>query len=307
MTFKSLPQLLDHFKEEKTCIAYYEQLRWNGKPVCPHCNKSDKPYKTKRGYRCSNGECKKDFTVRVGTIFENTKISFRIWFAAIYLQTAHKKGISSLQLSRDLDITQKTAWFVLHRIREMLKCQAPTLVGENKIVESDATFIGGKEGNKHYNKRVKRENENASPFDGKKAVLGIIERNGRVVLKYVPSESEKHMVDFVNKYVPVGAKIYTDEHYGYKTLGKRFVHNTVNHNIRIYVDGDIHTNTIENFWSVLKRGLYGIYHSVSAKHLDRYLHEFSSRFNERNVSEQVRFEKFLLQSEKRLAYKNLIA
>ena len=305
--FKSLPQLLDHYKDEKVCIAHYEKLRWNGKPICPFC-KAEKPYKTNRGYKCSNNKCYKKFTCRVGTIFENSNISFRIWFGAIYLATASKKGISSVQLAINLDITQKTAWFVLHRVREMLKGNAPAMLGgENKVVEGDATFIGGKETNKHYNKRVKREIENPTPTEGKKAVIGLIERNGKVVLKYIASENEKAMLPFINKHVPQGARIITDEHYAYKKLGRNYVHDTINHNIKVYVSGDIHTNTIENFWSVLKRGLYGVYHQVSAKHLDKYLNEFASRFNTRQLGTEERFDTFLAQSEGRLLYKNLIA
>lgn len=302
MDFKSIVELLDYFKEESTCAAYYEQLRWNGNPVCPHCS-SDKPYKTNRGYKCSNNKCNKKFTVKVGTIFENSKIKFRIWFGAIYLATAHKKGISSVQLAIDLGITQKTAWFVLHRIREMLKVSAPAMLGDNgNTVEVDETYIGGLEANKHKNKKRKE----GEP-DKKKIVLGIIERDGRVILKYIPNATEQNMVPFIEKHVPEGSRVISDEFVSYNKLGGRFVHNTINHSLKIYVSGDIHTNTIENFWSVLKRGLYGIYHSVSEKHLDRYLHEFSSRFNERKITEQARFEKFLAQSEKRLKYKSLIA
>lgn len=128
MNFKSLPQLLDHFREEKTCVEYYANLRWGGNPVCPHCD-SENPYNTTRGYKCSNNECYKKFTVETGTIFENSKIPFRIWFASIWLATSHKKGISSVQLALDLGLTQKTAWFVLHRIREMLKDKAPKMLG----------------------------------------------------------------------------------------------------------------------------------------------------------------------------------
>ena len=151
MNFKSLPELLDYFKEEETGIEYYEQIRWGGNPTCPHCG-SENPYKTNRGWKCSNNECYKKFTVRVGTIFENSKISFRIWFAAIYLATAHKKGISSVQLAIDLGIIQKTAWFVLHRIREMLKDKEPKMLGENKMVEVDES----------YNKKLVAKNSSLS-------------------------------------------------------------------------------------------------------------------------------------------------
>ncbi len=156
MNFKSLPQLLDHFKNEVTCTDYYENIRWGGNPICPHCG-SEKPYKTTRGYKCSNSDCYKKFAVKVGTIFENSKISFRIWFAAIYIATSHKKGISNVQLALDLGITQKTSWFLLHRIRKILRVKAPQMLCENKIVEVDEEYIGGKEANKHYKKRRSAE------------------------------------------------------------------------------------------------------------------------------------------------------
>ena len=152
MDFKSLIQLLDYFKDEQTCIEYYERLRWGNEPACPHCGCTN-PYKTNRGWKCRDKECHKKFTVKVGTIFENSKISFRIWFAAIYLATTSKKGISSVQLATQLNITQKTAWFVLHRIREMLKSKSPDMLGDGKMVEADEAYIGGKEQNKHRNGR----------------------------------------------------------------------------------------------------------------------------------------------------------
>jgi transposase-like protein len=310
MNFKSLLQLLDYFKEEKTCIKYYEKLRWNGTPVCPHCN-SEKPYKTNRGYKCSNVGCYKKFTVKVGTIFENSKIPFRIWFAAIYLCTAHKKGISSVQLAIDLNITQKTAWFVLHRVREMLKQQAPQMLGENNIVEVDEAYVGGKEKNRHTKKKrsdLYPDNANdGTPYNHKKTVVGIIERSGKVVLKYVPNATEENMVPFIEQYVPKGSRIISDEHHSYRNLNKNYTHNTVVHSLNVYVIGDSHTNTIENFWSVLKRGLYGVYHQVSEKHFERYLNEFAARFNARHTSPYDNFNNFLAQSEGGLLYKNLIA
>lgn len=305
MQFKSIVQLLDHFKDQATCVAYYEQLRWNGKPVCPFCGVDKAPYKTNRGYKCSDRNCGKKFTVTVGTIFENTKIPLRIWFGAIYLATAHKKGISSVQLSIDLHITQKTAWFVLHRIREMLKQNAPAMLGGDKMVEADETYIGGKTKNKHASK-VKR-NEDGGVIDTKEVVLGLIERDGKVVLKHIPSASKDNMVPHVQKIVQTGSRIITDEAPVYSTLKHSYTHNKVNHTLKVYVIGDAHTNTIENFWSVLKRGLYGVYHAVSPKHLDRYLQEFSQRFNERHLSEQGKFELFLQRAEKRLKYEDLIA
>lgn len=308
MNFKSLPQLLDYFREEKTCIEYYEQIRWNGKPVCPHCG-NEKVYKTNRGHKCANKECHKKFTVKVGTIFENSKIPFRIWFAAIYLATTHKKGISSVQLAIDLGITQKTAWFVLHRIREMLKDKSPQMLGENNMVETDATYIGGKEKNKHLRKRRSHTDRHLTNegklYKPKKTVIGIIERDGKVALKYVSGETTKNMVDFVTMHVPSGATIYSDEAPAYKKLEKFYTHDNVKHSLNIYVNGDVHTNTIENFWSILKRGLYGIYHQVSDKHISRYLDEFAARYNTRKLSSQERFEKFLVDSESALTYNEL--
>lgn len=309
MNFKSLPELLDYFKKEETCIAYYEQVRWNGKPICPHCN-SGNPYKTNVGYKCSDNRCYKKFNVKSKTMFENSKIPMRIWFAAMYLCTNHKKGISSVQLSEDLGTTQKTAWFVLHRIREMLKDKEPAILGKNGMVEADETFIGGKERNRHTKKKqsdVEDIANDGSKYNHKKVVVGIIERDGKVVLKYIPNATRDNAIPFINKHVPLGSTLYTDESNIYHNLNKIYTHETVNHSLRLYVNGTIHTNTIENFWALLKRGIYGIYHQISDKHVERYLAEFAGRFNERRVSSQARFEKFLSQAEGRLTYKNLIA
>lgn len=310
MNFKSLPQLLDFFKDEKTCIEYYEEIRWNGDVVCPHCG-CEKTYKTNRGYKCADSSCYKKFTVKVGTIFENSKLPLRIWFASIYLATTSKKGISSVQLGEQLGITQKTAWFVLHRIREMLKDKSPRMIGGNdNMVEVDEAYIGGKEKNKHLNKRRSLDDRNITnegkAYKPKKTVVGIIERNGSVVLKHVPNAELRNMGAFIAKHVPQGSTIYSDEAPVYNHLKKYYTHDSVKHALNIYVDGSVHTNTIENFWSVLKRGLYGIYHQVSEKHLERYLDEFSARYNTRKLTSQERFEKFLVDSESVLKYETLI-
>jgi len=310
MNFKSLPQLLDHFKDESTCIEYYENIRWGGKPVCPHCAIDKAPYRTTRGFKCSDKDCGKKFTVKVGTIFHDSKIPLRIWFAAIFLATAHKKGISSVQLAIDLGITQKTAWFVLHRIREMLKDKAPKMLGKNNKVEVDEAYLGGKEANKHYGKKRKdggNLTNDGSPYEPKKVIVGLIERKGDVVIKYIPSASQNHMVKFIESHVPEGSTIYSDESRIYHGLYKKYTHGSVSHSIGNYVTGDVHSNTIENFWSVLKRGIYGVYHHVSNKHTARYLDEYAGRFNTRHLSTQGRFENFLVQSESRLPYKKLIA
>ncbi|MFS4493043.1 IS1595 family transposase [Maribacter sp. 2308TA10-17] len=309
MQFSSLLQLLDYFKEESTCIEYYENLRWGDEPACPHCG-CVTVGRTQRGWRCSTKGCGKKFTVRTGTIFEQSNIKLKVWFAAIWLATEHKKGISSVQLAIDLGITQKSAWFVLHRIREMLREKAPQMLGEKDATEIDATYVGGKEKNKHFPKRRSRDHNlitnEGKVYKPKKTILGIIERNGKVALKYVDGETTRNMVDFVKTHVPADSTIYSDEAAAYKQLKKTYKHDNVKHSLSIYVEGQVHTNTIENFWSVLKRGLYGVYHQVSDKHISRYLDEYAARFNNRSLTSNERFNQFLEGSESVLSYKVLV-
>lgn len=226
------------------------------------------------------------------------------------MATEHKKGISSVQLGIDLGITQKTAWFVLHRIREMLKDKAPQMLGEKNMVETDATYIGGREKNKHFKKRRSLEDRNVTnegkPYKPKKTVIGIIERNGKVALKYVSGETTQNMVEFVNTHVPQDSTIYSDEAPAYFQLKKTYNHKNVKHSLSIYVEGQVHTNTIESFWSVLKRGIYGVYHQVSDKHINRYLDEYAARFNNRTLTSGERFNHFLECGESALPYKVLI-
>ena len=309
MQFNSLLQLLDYFKEESTCVEYYENIRWGDEPACPRCGCTIVG-RTKIGFRCSTKGCGKKFSVRTGTIFEQSNIKLKVWFAAIWLATEHKKGISSVQLGIDLGIRQATAWFVLHRIREMLREKAPQMLGDNNMVEIDAAYVGGKEANKHYPKRRSNDDKNLTnegkPYKAKKAILGIIERNGKVALKYVDGETTKNMVDFVKTHVPADSTIYSDEAAAYKQLKKTYKHDNVKHSLNIYVEGQVHTNTIENFWSVLKRGLDGVYHQVSDKHISRYLDEYAARFNNRSLTSNERFNQFLDGSESVLSYKKLI-
>lgn len=301
--FSNLLNLLTYFKNEQICLDYLEQIRWNGKLECPYkdCG-GDKIFRcANHKYKCA--KCKQIYSVKVGTIFEGSKLPLQKWYAAIYLITSHKKGISSLQLSRDLSITQKSAWFLLQRVRCTLGLQAGTdkLKG---IVEADESFIGGKEENKHKSKRT--EGTQGRSVKTKSAVAGVMERGGELRAVKVETTKGYHLKPFVVRNVEFGSKLMTDEWWGYKGLAQLFKHDIVKHNEGEYVSGACHTNSLEGFWSLMKRGVNGIYHSVSGKHLQKYIDEYVFRYNTRSNSESLRFDTMLNNIGTRLTYQKLV-
>lgn len=298
--FKSILDLVKAFPDEQTCINHLETLRWNGDVVSPF-DETSKVYKCKGNkYRCKSTG--KYFNVKTNTIFDNTKLELQKWFLAIYIVTSHKKGISSLQLSRDLNITQKSAWFMLQRIRKCLGIENNNELDNE--VEADETYIGGKNKNRHTDKKI--ENSQGRSSKDKTPVVGMVEREGKLNAKAVDNvKAETLSREIINR-VKTSAKLYTDEWIGYKDLERVYDHNIVKHNQNKYVNGKIYTNTIEGFWSLLKRGIIGIYHFISKKHLQKYVDEFVFRYNTRNHTIESRFNLLLSNLENRLTYKTLI-
>lgn len=302
MDFKNLHELLDYFKEEQTCRDYYEQQRWGGNIACPHCGNAGKIYRTNRGFKCGEKLCAKKFTVISGTIFENTKISLRVWFAAMYLISTSKKGVSSLQLAEQLGITQKTAWFVNHRIREMLKDNSGEQLAD--VVQLDETLVGGKNKNRHADKKHK----NTQGGKGKSIVIGALGLNGKVKAKVIPNTEIGTILPVVQDWVEKGSIMVTDEARQYcKSLDADFLHVSINHSEGEYVRGGFTNNGIENFWSTFKRGIIGIYHFVSPQHLHRYTTEFEYRYNNRQDTGADKFRSAISGADaKRLKYNTLI-
>jgi transposase-like protein len=308
-TFGNLLEAQAYFNSEEKCWQHLEQSRWNGKPVCPYCGVDKAPYKLKgfKKYRCSDKDCKQTFTAAIGTIFEGTHIPLQKWYLAIYLATAHKKGISSLQLGRDLSVSKHTAWYLLHRVREMLNGKAPVLL--EGTVQIDCTFIGGK---LHYKSNAKRKAIRAKyegkvpNEDSKTTVLGILDGT-TLHHQIVESEEAAYVLPEMRKRVKEGSTIVTDQRNFYSNLSDKYNHVSVNHGESEYVKNGFTTNGIEGAFSLLKRSIYGIYHSVSAKHLHRYCAETAYRYNTREKTDAERFNHSLIQAEgKRLTYKRLI-
>jgi len=299
--FKSIFDLIKAFPTEQSCIDHLERLQWNGEPVSPF-DSTSKVYKCKGNrYKCKNTG--KYFNVRTGTIFDNTKIPLQKWFLALYVFSSHKKGISSHQLAKDITVTQKSAWFLLHRLRYAF--DHPNFkAAVGGIVEIDEAGIGGQSYYKHAKKKTK--NEEGATISNKTSVIGMRERGGNMKAIVIPDRTKETLLPIIFENVKPDSILMTDELNSYQELDKTFEHYSVNHSAKEFVNGMAHINGVENFWSHLKRGIDGIYHSISKEHLQAYIDEFSLRFNTRKFGTQTRFD-FVLSgiAGKKLTYKKL--
>ena len=307
------------FQSEDAAREYLESLHWPEGPTCPHCGslnaKRLPPQKGRKTKAHPEGmirkgvvqcnDCRQQYTVTVGTVFESSKVPLNKWLLANHLLCASKKGISGHQMGRMLGVTYKTAWFMMHRIREAMKDVDDTPMGGfGKFVEADETYIGGKQSNKKAKQR-KVSGKHLSPVHGKQAVVSLVEREGKVrsfhVANVTGATLRTALVTNVDRY----SYLMTDEHSGYRNVGKEFgKHGVVTHSKGEYARGAVHTNTVEGFFSLLKRGIVGVYHHVSEAHLHRYTSEFDFRYNTRKLSDFERSDESLLGAiGKRLTYR----
>lgn len=270
-----------HFHNEEAAVAFLEGIIWADGIVCPKCGNVGDTYKIKGkrpGLRTCKA-CRSQFTVKMNTVFESSHIPVRVWLQAAYLLAASKKGFSAHQLHRMLGVTYKTAWFMMHRLREAMRVlHIEPLGGEGKTVEADETYLGGLEKNKHAKDRLK---QGRGPV-GKEAVFSLVERGGKVRSTHVQSVNADTLGEVMSKQLHEATHLMTDDARQYIPLGKQYAaHEAVKHSIGEYVRGGTHTNTIEGYFSIFKRGMKGVYQHCNAKHLKRYLAEFDFRYNER--------------------------
>ena len=295
----NLLEFQQKFGSEEACLAYLEQSRWPKDRYCPHCG-SLKTYKFADGRLFKCGDCRKQFTAKVGTIFSDSKIPLYKWFLAIYLATSLKKGISSVQLSKYIGVTQKTSWFMLQRIRFALEKSGNKNLLQD-VVEVDETYIGGKGHN-----RAKQRRSTEADYN-KQVVMGMVQRGGKAKIMHVKGAGARALLPQIQQNIAPNTQIYSDEYGAYKTLPRLgYPHGTVRHRNMQFRNGNAHTQTIEGIWSHFKRGINGTYHHVSAKHLQKYCSEYEYRYNTRDISDIERFSEWFSSSLCRLKYKDLI-
>ena len=295
----SLAELLRQFPDDATAEKWFAVCRWPNGPICPHCESDNiqSGAAHRMPYRCR--ACRKRFSVRTKTLMADSKLGFQTWLLAVYLLTTSIKGVSSMKLRRDLGITQKAAWHLSHRIRAVWQADGYLLTGH---VEADETFVGGVEKNKHKDKKLNAGRGTV----GKIPVTGVKDRGtNEVRVGIVKTVNRAEIHEFVESHVDPDATLYTDESSAYDGLPNR---QAVRHGVGEYVDGQAHTNGIESFWAMLKRGYYGTYHKMSEKHLKRYIEEFAGRHNARaddTITQMALMVHGMLG--KRLQYQELIA
>jgi transposase-like protein len=300
-TFDTIIQLMAAIPEEQTAIDHFTAMRWKNGSYCPYCG-SVRVYhfSNKRTHKC--GDCRQRFSIKVGTIFEDSKIDLRVWMIAIWLITSHKKGIASTQLAKNLGVTQKTAWFMTQRLRYAIRTKSFNAWLDGNI-EADEMYHGGKERNKHASKR-KGGTQGGS---GKLAVLGLLQRSGELHTSLASDTKGETPTGIIKANVLPGSNLMTDANSAFSRLGSVYNHQRVNHHIGEYARGLVHTNGIESVWSLFRRQIIGTHHFLSFKHFSRYLGEMTWRFNRRSMGKGNRVNALLEAANGRLTHKELIA
>lgn len=301
--FNSIISVINYFNDEQVCKQALAEARWGDDVVCPHCGKHHCTKRKDGRYRCN--QCKHNFSCTAGTIFENTKLPLQKWFIAMYLLSAHKKGVSSLQIARDCEVSPKSAWYMLQKIRTLFaQSDSVSLEGE---VEMDEMYLGGRETNKHESKKT--PNNQGRSTKTKTPIFGMLERDGSVVAMKVGDTKGATLMPIVSQFVGEGAVTYTDEASIYNNLTKNgYKHEFVNHGKREYVRAnDIHTNGIEGFWAHFKRVVFSTYHCVSKDYLQRYIDEQVYRWNTRDMKTCKRFADMFSRSVKHCDYTDVLS